>query len=108
LPFLCKIFVVTKEEKVNDLRVTEISIEPIANHEGLLGFTSFLVNNDLKISGVGIHSCPSSPTGIRLVFPAKEYKGKRLSTVYPIHSAAYEVMAVAVSNAYRELMEKLR
>ena len=93
---------------MTDLKISQISIEPISSKEGLIGFTNFVINGDFKICNVGIHSCPSSSTGIRLVFPQKEHNGLRLKTIYPIHQAAYEVCAVAVAASYRELMEKLR
>ncbi len=91
-----------------DLNISEISIEPISNKDGLVGFANFVINGDFKICNVGIHSCQAHSTGIRLVFPQKEHNGLRLNTIYPIHHAAYEVCAVAVAAAYRELMEKLR
>lgn len=95
-------------ENVTDLRVSEISIEVIENQSGLLGFTNFVINNNFKVCNVAIHSCLNSPVGIRLVFPVKEYKGTKLKTIYPIHQASYEAVTVAVSNAYEELMTKLR
>lgn len=93
---------------MTDLIITEIAIEPVDNKSGLIGFTNFVINNDFKICGVGIYSCPAASTGIRLTFPHKEYKGAHLNTVFPIHNACYETVAVAVANAYRELMSKLR
>jgi len=93
---------------VNNLKISEVSIELIENDSGLLGFTNFVINDDFKICNVAIYSCLNSPVGIRLVFPVKEYKGTQLKTVYPIHQASYEAVAVAVSNAYEELMIKLR
>ncbi|MFH0931876.1 MAG: hypothetical protein V1890_08075 [Candidatus Zixiibacteriota bacterium] len=96
------------EEKVSDLKISEINIEPISNKDGLIGFVSFVINSDFKICNVALHTCPSNSTGIRLVFPQKEYNGLRLNTVYPIHRVAYEACALAIANAYRELMQKLR
>lgn len=93
---------------MTDLKISEISIEPIASKNGLIGFSNFVINDDFKICNVGIHSCPSSSTGIRLVFPQREHNGLRLNTIFPVHQAAYEVCVVAVANAYQELMEKLR
>lgn len=93
---------------MSDLNISEISIEPLSNKDGLLGFTNFVINNDFKICNCAIHSCPSHATGIRLVFPQKEYNGLRLNTIYPIHQAAYEVCVVAVAAAYKDLMQKLR
>lgn len=93
---------------MTDLNISEIAIEPIDNKNGLIGFTNFVVNGDLKICNVAIYSCPSSSTGIRLVFPQKEHNGVRLHTVYPIHKVSYEVINVAVASAYRDVMARLR
>lgn len=87
--------------------ITEVEIDPIPSKDGLIGFTNFVVNSGIKICNVGIHSCPSSPQGIRLVFPQKKYKTISMDTVYPIKRPFYEAMATAVAKAYRELMEKL-
>ena len=93
---------------MTDLTISEISIEPINNKEGLVGFANFVINNDFKICNTAIHTCPSHPTGIRLVFPQKEYNGLRLNMIYPINQATYEACVVAIANAHRELMERLR
>lgn len=93
---------------MTDLRINEVSIEPVDPKDGLIGFASFVVNGDIKINSIGVHTCPTSSIGIRLVFPQKEYRENKINTVYPINCATYEVMAVAVSSAYRDLMNKLR
>lgn len=93
---------------MSDLIIGEISIEPVSNKEGLVGFANFVINSDFKICNVAIHTCPSHSTGIRLVFPQKEYNGIRLNTIYPITQAAYEDCVVAIANAYRDLMERFR
>ncbi len=93
---------------MNNLKICEISIELISNKNGLVGFVNFTINNDFKVCNAAIHNCLSHPTGIRLVFPTKEYNGLRLNTIFPINQAAYEVCVVAVANAYRELMERFR
>lgn len=96
------------EKDVTDLIISEINIEPISNKEGLIGFASFVINNDFKICNVAIHTCPSHSTGIRLVFPQKEYNGLRLNTIYPIHQVVYEICVVAIANTYKDLMQRLR
>ena len=90
------------------MEISEINIEPLAIKNGLVGFVSLVVNNDFKCENIAIYTCPSKPEGLRLVFPTREYQGNQLKTFYPINRAAYEVLAVAVANAYWEIMEKLR
>ncbi len=89
------------------LKISEISIEPISIKDGHLGFVSFVVNESLKICNVGIHSCPSSSTGIRLVFPKRQYKTIQMDTVFPINQAAYAAIVSEVSVVYLALVEKL-
>lgn len=94
---------------MTDMEITEVVIELVnSRDDGLLGFTNFCVNEDLKINGVAVRACVSSPTGIRLVFPHKEHNGQRFNSIYPINKAAYKVIAVSVGNAYLELIKKLR
>jgi len=93
---------------MTDLTINEVSIEPLPNEDGLIGFANIVINNDFKICNLALHTCPSHPTGIRLVFPVKDHNGVRIRTVFPINQASYEVCVVAVANAYRELMERLR
>ena len=90
------------------LKLSEISITPLPSKNGLIGFADLLVNGTFKICNIAIHTCPSTSTGIRLVFPTREHNGVRLKTFYPINRVAYDVLAIAVSNAYFGLMEKLR
>ena len=93
---------------MNDLTISEISVEPLDNRRGLIGFSSFVINDSFKVCGVAIYSCPSAPTSIRLVFPAKEHDGIQLNTVFPINRASYDVVVTAVAYTYKELMDKLR
>ena len=93
---------------MNDLKITEVNIEPIDNQEGLVGFASFVINGDFKISNVGIYTCPSHTTGLRLTFPTKEYDGAYRQLIKPINQATYECIATAVAYAYRKLIDKLR
>ncbi len=93
---------------MTDLVISEIAVEPIANQNGLIGFANFVINDAFKVQNVGIYTCQSSDTKIRLTFPVKEYKGLRIDIVKPINQASYEAVVAAVASAYRDLMEKLR
>ena len=93
---------------MQDLTITNINIEPRENKNGLLGWCNFIIYGEYKICSVAIYSCLKSTAGIRLVFPTRESNGKRFKTIFPINKATYEVISTAVSNAYYELMEKMR
>jgi stage V sporulation protein G len=93
---------------MTDMEISEVNVEPITSQNGLVGFSSLVINNDFKIASIAIYSCPSDPDGIRLVFPVREHMGKKYETIYPINKATYEALKVAISNSYYELMEKLR
>ncbi len=93
---------------MRELKISEVSIEPVTNRNGLIGFASFLINDSFKILNVAIHTCLSSSHGIRLVFPQKKYDGRKLNTVYPISREAYEATVAVVSEEYQSIMERLR
>jgi hypothetical protein len=95
-------------EDVQNITISEISIEPIPNKAGLVGFCSFIVNASLKVQNVGLHTCISSPYGLRLVFPGTKYKDQINQAVFPINSGTYNYIASEVSMVYRDLMERLR
>lgn len=71
---------------MTDLKITEIQISPLRPHNGLVGFSSFILNNYLYIGNVAIYTSPSSPDGFRLVYPSRILgNGTKLDSVFPIN-----------------------
>ena len=92
---------------MSESKISEINITPIENRSGLIGFASFVINNNFKVCNVGIYTCPSHPTGIRLTFPKKKYNQTELQTVYPINQTTYDCIVKAVAFKYNEVIDNL-
>ena len=74
------------KKKINELEISEITITPIRPRNGLVGFTSFILNNSIYIGNVAIYTSPSSPDSFRLVYPSRILgNGTKLDSVFPIN-----------------------
>ena len=86
--------------------ISEIEIIPIKPHNGLLAFTSFILNHAFYIGDVAIYSRISKP-GYRLVYPVKVLaNGAKVNCFHPINNAASQIIEDAVVKKYSELILK--
>ena len=95
-------------DKVTSMNITisEIEIIPIKPHNGLLAFTSFILNHAFYIGDVAIYSRISKP-GYRLVYPVKVLaNGAKVNCFHPINNAASQIIEDAVVKKYSELILK--
>ena len=86
--------------------ISEIEIIPIKPHNGLLAFSSFILNHAFYIGDVAIYSRISKP-GYRLVYPVKVLvNGARVNCFHPINKDIGQVIEDAVAKKYSELILK--
>lgn len=86
------------------LAVTEVEIVPVKPHDGLVAFASCLVNGQLYLGNIGVHTRPDG-SGYRLVFPVKVLpNGKRIQCVHPVTREAGELLLEAISSRFEELV----
>ena len=89
-----------------NITISEIEIIPIKPHNGLLAFTSFILNHAFYIGDVAIYSRISKP-GYRLVYPVKVLaNGAKVNCFHPINNAASQIIEDAVVKKYSELILK--
>ena len=89
-----------------DITISEIEIIPIKPHNGLLAFTSFILNHAFYIGDVAIYS-RISKSGYRLVYPVKVLaNGVKVNCFHPINNAASQIIEDAVVKKYSELILK--
>ena len=96
------------KDKVTSMNITvsEIEIIPIKPHNGLLAFTSFILNSAFYIGDVAIYSRLSKP-GYRLVYPVKVLaNGAKVNCFHPINNAASQIIEDAVVKKYSSLILK--
>ena len=88
------------------LVVSEVEIIPVKPHNGLIAFASCLVNSQLYLGDIAIHTRPDG-SGFRLVYPAKTLQhGKTVNIVHPITKEAGETIHQAVIGRLQELLAK--
>ena len=80
-------------------KISEIEIVPIQPRNGLIGFCSFVWDNALKVSSVGIHT-KLDGTGYRLLFPA----GKFGNTCFPISENIGEYITKKISEKVDQII----
>jgi len=91
---------------MNKLEISEIEIIPVKPREGLVAFTSFVLNNSLSLNSIAVYLRPNG-SSYRLVYPNKILpNGKEINIFYPIHKEASEVINEAIFNKYEELLRK--
>ncbi len=90
---------------MNPISITEISVRLIKLDQGLCGFASCVVNNQLFLGNIALHET-FDKTDIRLVFPTKPLRnGKQLPSFYPINKETEQALTKAIVNAYRNLFD---
>jgi len=90
------------------LVVSEIQIMPVKPTGGLLAFASCVLNGQLFVGDIAIHTRPDG-NDFRLVYPAKTLpNGKTINVVHPITPQAGEVIRKAIVSEFQRLTEKSR
>jgi stage V sporulation protein G len=87
------------------LKVTEIQIIPIKPNNGLIAFASVVVDGNLYLGSIGIHSRIDG-SGYRLTYPTKTIGGRDLNIYHPINKNASEALEQAIISKYKEVMKE--
>jgi len=91
---------------MNNLKISNIEINPIRPRNGIVGFCSFVLNDSIYVGSVAIHTCLKNDLGYRLVYPTRKTKnGDLLSCVYPINRTTGEAIERAVIARYKAIVE---
>lgn len=94
--------------ETNDIHLSEIKVTPIKPNNGLVGFTSAILNNQIYLGCIGIYTSLSSPEGFRLVYPTKLLSnGSTLSIFHPINKDAGLLIQKVIVSEYIKLVEEL-
>lgn len=85
------------------LTVDEVEIYPVKPRGGLVAFASCVVNGQLFLGNIGVHTLLSGE-GYRLVFPVKVLpNGKELQCVHPITREAGDLILQAIIRKFEAL-----
>jgi len=84
------------ERPVLPLSISEVDIIPVKPRNGLIAFASCVVNDQLYLGNIAIHTRLDG-SGYRLVFPVKVLpNGKEIQCVHPVTRRAGELLLQAI------------
>lgn len=86
-----------------DHQITEIQILPIKPQNGIVAFTSFLLDNCLYLSSVAIMTRPQG--GFRLVYPTKKVGNRDINIFHPINRDFAQMIEKDVIEKLEEVMK---
>jgi len=93
---------------MSEIIISEIQVIPIKTKDGLVAFTSCVVNNQFYLGNIAIYSSPFASEGFRLVYPTKVlHNGTSLSIVYPINKETGAIIQRRLVEEYLKLIENL-
>lgn len=87
------------------MKITEVQIVPIKPNNGLIAFASVVIDGNLYLGSIGIHSRVDG-SGYRLTYPTKPVGGRDLNIYHPINKNASEAIEQAIVNKYKEVMKE--
>jgi DNA-binding cell septation regulator SpoVG len=83
------------------MKISEVNLIPVKPKNGLVGFTSFVLDNCLYVSSVAIYTRPNG--GYRCVYPTKQIGGNNINVFHPIN----RILAAAIEEKVTKEFEKL-
>ena len=88
------------------LSISEVEIFPVKPRNGLVAFASCVVNSQLYLGNIGVHTRPDG-SGYRLVFPVKVLpNGKEIHCFHPVTREAGELILWAIVKRFEELTRR--
>lgn len=83
--------------------ITEVQIRFIKPKDGLIGFASLVLNNELYLGSIGIHE-KLDGSGYRLTYPSKLVNGLSLPTFHPIRKEIGVAVEQAIFKKLKNVM----
>lgn len=87
-------------------KITEIQIIPIKPQDGLVAFVSFVLDNNLYLSSIGIMTRPEG--GYRLIYPTKKVGTRDINIFHPINKEFAKKIERSVFKKFDEVMKNDR
>jgi len=87
-------------------KITEVQIIPIKPNSGLIAFVSLVLNGNLFLGSIGLHS-KLDGSGYRLTYPTKAIGDKGINIYHPINKKLSKEIEEAVFSKYSEIINKI-
>lgn len=82
--------------------VSEIQIMPIKPREGLVGFASFIFDDNFYFGSIGIYTKPKG--GYRLTYPTRKISDQSLPIFHPINKEIASAIEQAVIEKFEQVL----
>lgn len=86
------------------IKISDIKISPLKHKDHLVGFASFIIENCMFVSSIGIYTRPEG--GYRLSYPIRNNTRDKLNYFFPINKKVGEFIEHAVIAKYQQLLEE--
>jgi stage V sporulation protein G len=87
------------------MQVTEIDIAFVKPKDGLIGFASLVVDDQLYLSGIAIHR-KLVGSGYRLTYPTRKVGETQISLFHPIRKPIALTIEQAIFEKLKDVMSK--
>ena len=87
------------------MRVTEVNVAFIKPRDGLIAFASVVLDDELYLSGIGIHTKLIGP-GFRLTYPTRKVGDAQFSLFHPIRQPVGLAIELAIVEKLKNVMRK--
>jgi DNA-binding cell septation regulator SpoVG len=86
------------------MQITSVQIYPTQSTSGLVGFASVIVDDWLRLTGIGIHK-RFDGQGYRLTYPTKRPGLHDTNLFHPISKPGSQLIEKAIFEAYKAVIE---
>lgn len=83
------------------MKITEVQIDLIKPHNGLIGFASIVIDDSLYLSSIAIHK-KLNGSDFRLTYPTKN----SFNLFHPINKESSKQFETAIFNKLKDVMSK--
>ena len=94
-----------EQEKTMKTKISEIQIVPIKPIDGLVGFASFVLNENLYLGSIGIFTKPEG--GYRLTYPTKKIGERNINIFHPINRDFAGKIEKAIIKKFDDVMNRI-
>lgn len=85
------------------MKISEVQIQPIKPHDGLVAFASAVLNDELYISSIGVHK-KLAGQDLRITYPTRKVGDRNLQVFHPINREASEAIEAAIVEKAKQFL----
>ena len=85
------------------MKITEVEIKPIKPQKGLVAFASIVIENNLYLGSIGVHTKLNSQ-GYRITYPNKKLGNNYIDIYHPINKQIGLKIEKAITKKAEEVL----